>query len=153
MYQPGPSAPERAPWKDATVQSGLDAAMARVGDRWTLLVVDALFPGPLRFTDLQQAIPGVAPNILSARLRRLQADGLVVSVPYSERPQRLAYQVTDSGRELAGAVRLLTSWGSAHAEGDDAPRHGTCGTVLETRWYCPTCARVAEDGDDDLRWI
>ena len=53
------------------VTSGLDAAMAAVGDRWTLLVVDALLEGPMRFSQLQEAIPKVAPNVLSARLRRL----------------------------------------------------------------------------------
>ncbi len=136
------------------MRSGLDVAMARVGDRWTLLVVEALLPGPLRFTDLQEAIPGVAPNILSARLRRLQSDGLVVSVPYSDRPQRLAYQVTEAGRDLAGALRLLTSWGTRdQPAAADAPRHAECGTALEARWYCPTCERVTEDGDEDLRWL
>ena len=68
------------------VSSGLDAAMATVGDRWTLLVVDALLDGPLRFSDLQEAIPKVAPNVLSSRLRRLEDQGLVSGARYSDRP-------------------------------------------------------------------
>ena len=135
--------------------SGLDAAMAAVGDRWTLLVVDALLEGPKRFTELQHAIPKLAPNVLTARLRRLEEQGLVVSTPYSDRPPRLEYRVTEAGRELAGALRLLTRWGARDATGEvEGPHHRTCGTALEVRWYCPTCGRVADHAaDDDLHWL
>ncbi|MGD0810041.1 MAG: helix-turn-helix domain-containing protein [Acidimicrobiales bacterium] len=68
--------------------SALDGAMSRVGDRWTLLVIDALLDGPRRFNELTAAVPGLASNILSSRLRRLEREGLVVAVPYSERPAR-----------------------------------------------------------------
>ncbi|MHB8681936.1 MAG: winged helix-turn-helix transcriptional regulator [Acidimicrobiales bacterium] len=134
--------------------SGLDRAMARVGDRWTLLVVESLLRGPRRFSDLQQDIPGVAPNVLSARLRRLEREGLVVAAPYSQRPPRLEYRVTAAGRELAGALLLLTRWGSHEGGGDgEGPVHGVCGTALEPRWYCPTCARLAEEDEADLHWF
>ncbi len=136
------------------MRSGLDAAMARVGDRWTLLVVDALLGGPRRFSELQQEIPGVAANVLTARLRRLEAEGLVVASPYSERPPRLEYRVTDAGRELAGALLLLARWGARDDGGEaEGPRHRVCGTPLEARWFCPTCAQVAEDVDEDLVWL
>ena len=95
--------------------SGLDAAMATVGDRWTLLVVDALLDGPRRFSELQEAIPRLAPNVLTARLRRLEDQGLVLAVPYSDRPPRLEYRITEAGRELAGALRLLSRWGARDA--------------------------------------
>src|ERR1700682_1746460 len=95
----GPPVGLRARIDDVT--SGLDAAMAAVGDRWTLLVVDALLEGPRRFSDLQAAIPKVAPNVLTARLRRLEEEGLVVAVPYSDRPRRVEYRVTEAGRDLA----------------------------------------------------
>jgi DNA-binding HxlR family transcriptional regulator len=150
--------------QDGPVTSGLDEAMARVGDRWTLLVVDALLAGPRRFSELQADIPGLAPNVLTARLRRLERQGLVLAVPYSDRPPRLEYRITEAGRELAGALRLLARWGSresggagASADGAEAegigPHHRSCGTALETRWYCPTCARVTDTADDDLRWV
>ena len=86
--------------------------MARVGDRWTLLIIDALMEGPRRFKDLEAAVAGLAPNVLSARLRRMEGDGLVVAVPYSQRPPRYEYRVSAEGRELAGAMRLLASWGA-----------------------------------------
>jgi DNA-binding HxlR family transcriptional regulator len=92
--------------------SPLAEALARVGDRWTLLVVEALLPGPRRFNDLLSEIPGIAPNILSDRLKRLERDGLLVARPYSQRPPRAAYQLTAEGTELAGALRLLPQWAS-----------------------------------------
>jgi hypothetical protein len=52
-------------------------------------------------------------------------------------------ELTADGRELAGALRLLADWG-ARAESSGALRHGTCGTPLEARWYCPTCARAID---------
>jgi len=136
------------------VTSGLDAAVAAVGDRWTLLVVDALLDGPRRFSELQAAIPRVASNVLSSRLRRLEEQGLVVGVPYSDRPPRMEYRVTESGRDLAGALRLLGRWGARDGGGEvEGPHHRSCGTPLEARWYCPTCARVTDRADDDLRWV
>ena len=119
--------------------SPLAEALARVGDRWTLLVVEALLPGPLRFNDLLSEIPGIAANILSERLKRLERDGLLVARPYSQRPPRAAYQLTTEGTELAGALRLLAHWGANHTDPAAAPRHPTCGTPVEVRWYCPTC--------------
>jgi DNA-binding HxlR family transcriptional regulator len=132
--------------------SPLAAALARVGDRWILLVVDALLEGPARFGDLEAALPEISPNILSDRLKRLVGDGLVVARPYSERPPRAEYVLTSSGRDLAGALRLLAHWGS---DQDDAhsPRHDACGTDLEVRWYCPTCARPADDPDRGVRYL
>jgi DNA-binding HxlR family transcriptional regulator len=126
--------------------------VASVGDRWSLLVVDALFDGPLRFNQLAEAVPGVAPNILTRRLRHLEHEGLVVTTPYSRRPLRLVYALTAAGHELAGALALLSSWG-ARRDGTLEPRHHTaCGTPVEARWWCPTCDRaVGPDEADELR--
>jgi len=134
--------------------SALDEALARIGDRWTLLVVEALLAGSRRFNELQSDVPGLAPNILSDRLKRLERDGLIVGRPYSERPPRLAYELTGDGRGLASALRLLSDWGARRSERAEAPRHPACGTPLEVRWYCPTCARmVEEDETAELRHL
>ena len=127
--------------------SPLDAALARVGDRWSLLVVEALLHGPQRFNDLLAAIPGIATNILAQRLKRLESEAVVIARPYSDRPPRHTYELTAAGAELAGALRLLASWGGT---GADTPRHATCGTPLETRWHCPTCAREVDPPNEDL---
>src|ERR1700745_3453150 len=129
--------------------SPLAEALARVGDRWTLLVVEALLAGPRRFNDLLGQIPGIAPNILSERLRRLEREALLVARPYSERPPRAAYQLTAEGRELAGALRLLAYWGAGHADPAQAPRHPACGTPGEARWHCPTCDHLVDHEPHD----
>ncbi|HUC38476.1 MAG TPA: helix-turn-helix domain-containing protein [Acidimicrobiales bacterium] len=138
----------------STQNSGLDSAMTLVGDRWSMLVIDALLEGPMRFSELQEAIPGLAPNVLTARLRRLENEGLVTAARYSDRPPRLDYRVSEAGRELAGALRLLARWGARLSGGEvEGPRHRACGTPLEARWYCPTCERTTERADDDVHWV
>jgi len=134
--------------------SPLADALARVGDRWTLLVVGALMDGPRRFGDLQADVPGIAPNILIQRLRHLEREALVVARPYSERPPRMVYELSAPGRELAGALRLLADWGARNSDAAEPARRGACGTPLEVRWFCPTCERtVDEDEADELEYI
>jgi DNA-binding HxlR family transcriptional regulator len=125
-----------------------------VGDRWSLLIVEALLNGARRFNDLLEEVEGIAPNILSHRLKHLEAERVVLARLYSRRPPRSAYELTASGRELAGALRLLAQWGAERSDSADPPRHASCGTPLEARWYCPTCARVvADEEDSDLRFV
>jgi DNA-binding HxlR family transcriptional regulator len=141
------------PGTSASPASPLEEAVARVGDRWTLLIVQALLPGSRRFNDLVEALPGIAPTVLSQRLKHLEREAVVVSQPYSRRPPRFAYELTASGRELAGALRLLAQWGAERSGEGDGLRHVACGTPLEARWYCPTCARPVDDDDaGDLRF-
>jgi len=123
-------------------------ALARVGDRWTLLTVAELLDGPLRFNELQERLAGIAPNVLSSRLKALTEEALVVTQAYSERPPRFVYELSESGRELAGALRLLADWG-ARTGGGEPYRHEACGTALEARWWCPSCEQVVDDPADD----
>jgi DNA-binding HxlR family transcriptional regulator len=138
-----------------TAASPLAEALTKVGDRWTLLVVEALLAGPRRFNDLLDQLPGIAANILSERLKRLERDGLLVARPYSDRPPRATYQLTAEGSDLAGALRLLASWGAGHADPAQAPVHLACGTPVQARWYCPTCDHLVEDEpqDADVRFV
>jgi DNA-binding HxlR family transcriptional regulator len=130
-------------------RSALADALAAVGDRWTLLLVAALLERPLRFGELQTQVHGIAPNVLTQRLRALERNALVVARLYSERPPRFVYELSAAGQELAGALRLLAGWGARNAEGASAPRHAVCGTPMEARWWCPTCQRPAGDEDGD----
>jgi DNA-binding HxlR family transcriptional regulator len=123
----------------------LELALDRVGDRWSLLVVETLLDGPRRFGELLHAVDGIASNILVDRLRRLERAGIVRATPYQERPTRLDYALTADGIELAGALRLLADWGARRGAEAEALRHEPCGTPLEARWYCPTCARSIDD--------
>jgi DNA-binding HxlR family transcriptional regulator len=128
-------------------QSPLAAALERVGDRWSFLVIDALMDSPLRFNHLSRAVDGIAPNILSDRLRRLEQAGVVAAQPYSQRPLRHEYRLTEDGQEMAGVLRLLSSWALGAGASEGGLHHETCGTQLEARWFCPTCAAVVRDED------
>jgi DNA-binding HxlR family transcriptional regulator len=129
--------------------TSLEAALERVGDRWSLLVVDALLAGPRRFNELAEALQGIAPNILTDRLRRLERERIVVSTPYQQRPPRMSYSLTAAGQALASALRMLADWGSRSSPDAEPTRHGRCGTPLETRWFCPTCETVVDSPDAD----
>jgi DNA-binding HxlR family transcriptional regulator len=136
---------------------GLAEALALVGDRWTLLIVAALLEGPRRFGDLQADVDGIAPNVLTQRLRTLTQHGLVIASAYTERPPRFVYELSAGARELALPLQLLAGWGSTHAPGAQAPRHEVCGTPLELEWWCPVCRQTVpdaepSDADDDLHY-
>jgi len=132
---------------DAPAPTPLELALERVGDRWSLLLVEALLDGSRRFNELQEGVAGIAPNILADRLRRLEREGVVHARPYSDRPPRMEYALTAAGRDLAGALRLLADWGARRSPDSDPVRHRLCGTPLEARWYCPTCTVLVESGD------
>ena len=112
-------------------------------------MVDALLVGPQRFGDIAEAVPGVSPNILSARLKGLEAEGLIGSRPYSSRPPRFNYELTDDGGRLAGALGALTQWGAGRDNRHQPVEHQGCGTALEVRWYCPTWEQSVDDPDAD----
>jgi DNA-binding HxlR family transcriptional regulator len=129
--------------------TALADALERVGDRWTLLIVEALLDGPRRFGDLLESVKGIAPNILTQRLRHLEREAVVLSRPYSERPPRMAYELSAAGAELAGALRLLSDWGARHTDSAEPLRHSVCGTALEARWWCSSCELPVEENEAD----
>jgi DNA-binding HxlR family transcriptional regulator len=110
--------------------------------------VEALLDAPRRYGELEADIPGIAPNILAERLRRLEADGLLAATAYAERPPRFEYRLTAEGRALAGALRLLADWGAALGDvaGQEPLHHAACGSALDARWFCPTCEEVVGPG-------
>lgn len=132
----------------------LAGALAQVGDRWSLLLVEALMGGPRRFGDLQAAVPGIATNVLAARLKQLEADRVILAVPYSRRPLRYSYSLTDAGRGLGGAVRVLTQWSADHGGGQGGtPVHPPCGTSMVSRWWCPTCDQPGDWDEAGPVWV
>ena len=109
--------------------SPLEAALDRVGDRWSLLIVEALLEAPRRFNELGEALPGIAPNILTDRLRRLERERILTATPYQERPPRMSYSLTADGQELgigAPAARRLGRRRRRRGRADPARavRHG-----------------------------
>ena len=137
----------------------LTAALERIGDRWSLLVIDSLQAAPLKFGEISERVDGIAPNMLTKRLRQLESDGVVMSRPYTQRPVRVAYELTARGRDLAGALSLLDAWGAEHGGVDprgvaSRPRHASCGGPLELRLWCSTCDRPVDgpEADEDI-WL
>jgi DNA-binding HxlR family transcriptional regulator len=123
------------------------------GDRWILLTLAALSTGSRRFGDLIGDLGGIAPNVLIDRLRRMERHGLVIATPYSQRPRRYVYALTESGRELAAIVPALSAW-AARRGGGEPSRHEVCGSPIEIKTWCPTCATPVDSTDDDtLRWL
>lgn len=143
--RPAPTRPEQP-----TAAAPLEVALDRVGDRWSLLLVEALLERPRRFNELGEDLPGIAPNILSDRLRRLERERIVVATAYQQRPPRMSYSLTADGRALASVLRLLADWG-ARTTPTSAPfeplHHELCGTPLATSWWCPTCTVKVDDPD------
>jgi DNA-binding HxlR family transcriptional regulator len=139
---------------DSELISAISEAASIIGDRWSPAVIAALLNGPLRYGELMDRLAGVAPNILSARLKKLEADGLVVSSLYSERPPRFEYRLTETGAELSDLLQLLAAWGArrlagaARVPGATGPVHEACGTPLQVAWWCPTCEQPATPEDD-----
>ena len=84
-----------------------------VGDRWTWLVVRDAFLGVSRFAEFRQSL-GIAANVLADRLERLVAEGVLERVPYSERPTRYEYRLTEKGRDLFTALNAIREWGDRH---------------------------------------
>ena len=138
----------------ARPQTPLAAALERVGDRWSLLLIEALLDGSRRFGELSDAVAGIAPNILADRLRRLEGERILRATPYSERPPRFTYALTAEGQELVGVLRLLADWGARGSADAEPMRHDACGTPVEARLWCPTCARSLDEPEaDELRFV
>src|SRR5262245_27180917 len=90
-------------------------ALEVVGDRWSLLIVRDLLPGPRRFTDLVRSLSPITPTRLTDRLRRLEAAEVVEREP-AESGNEVWYRLTDAGRDLGPAVSELAFWGIEHAK-------------------------------------
>lgn len=89
-----------------------------IGERWTILLLrDLLRLGPRRFQDFQESLSGVAPNVLSARLKALEEKGIVERRLYSDRPPRVEYLLTKKGKTLGPVVAAMRDWGAQHTGG------------------------------------
>jgi DNA-binding HxlR family transcriptional regulator len=91
---------------------GLARGLDHVGDRWTLLVVRELLLGPSTYRELRASLDGVATNLLSSRLRELEADGIVRRSEAPRRSKAVTYELTELGKGLEPALLALIRWGS-----------------------------------------
>jgi DNA-binding HxlR family transcriptional regulator len=87
-------------------------ALGLIGERWSLLVVRELLHGPRRYTDLAERLPGIGTNVLAARLRDLEACGVISKRTLPPPTPARVYELTEYGRGLAPVVRELALWGA-----------------------------------------
>jgi DNA-binding HxlR family transcriptional regulator len=86
-----------------------------IGDRWAPLILRELFQhGDRRFQDLSQTLIGLTPSVLSARLKDLEANGVIASRAYTPHPPRHEYFLTPKGRALGPILRAMMKWGEEH---------------------------------------
>jgi len=88
----------------------------RLGDRWTVIVVVLLLPGPRRFTELMRAAEGISQRMLTHTLRGLERDGLVTRTVHACVPPKVEYELTAIGHSLAGPLTELLHWSVRHQE-------------------------------------
>lgn len=88
--------------------------LARIGDKWSLLVIATLHEGRLRFGELQSHIPGISQRMLTLTVRQLERDGLVTRAVYPEVPPRVEYELTALGETLFVPARAIADWAVTH---------------------------------------
>lgn len=112
-------------------------ALDAVGERWSLLIVRELLGGPRRYTDLHADLPGVSTDILAARLKQLEGDGLALRRRLERPANATVYELTERGRELRPVIEALGEWGLP-ALGEQRPTD-----AVREHWFTP---RTADDG-------
>ncbi|GHF40391.1 hypothetical protein GCM10018790_17480 [Kitasatospora xanthocidica] len=112
-------------------------ALDAVGERWSLLIVRELLGGPRRYTDLHADLPGVSTDILAARLKQLEGEGLATRRRLERPASATVYELTGRGRELRPVIEALGAWGLP-ALGEQRPTD-----AVREHWFTP---RAAEAG-------
>lgn len=97
--------------------------LARVGDKWSILVVATLGDGPRRFSELKRAVEGISQRMLTLTVRGLERDGLITRTVTPSIPPRVDYALTELGRSLLDPVKALGEWAIANRSEVDAARH------------------------------
>jgi DNA-binding HxlR family transcriptional regulator len=130
----------------------ISRALEIVGERWTMLILRDALLGLSAFEEFRESL-GIATNVLTARLKLLCAEGLLVRVHDGEASQRGRYLLTEKGREMGPVLFALMKWGDRHyPTPHGAPRltlHAGCGGEVELSLHCLACGeRVTPEGLD-----
>ena len=125
-----------------------------IGDRWSLLILHRLLMGCGTYKELEESLEGIPSNLLSERLKTLEADGLVHSELYQEHPPRYRYTLTESGQDFGDVFNCLALWGEKHLTTCYKRLvHETCGCRVEHRYYCPHCGRTITSAELEMREV
>ena len=128
-------------------------AVAQVGDEWTLVIVREMFLGTRRFDDFLR-LSGMSSHLLSQRLKKLEAQGVIRRAPYSQHPPRHEYRLTGKGRDLWTVIIALKQWGDRWLSAEDTPVeivHKTCGHVTTPQITCPECGEPIDAHDTEAK--
>jgi DNA-binding HxlR family transcriptional regulator len=109
---------------DVWPECGVARFLGLIDGPWATLIVRELLGGPLRFTELRAALPGISAHTLSDRLRRFEEHGLVTRTAYAEIPPRVVYDLTDVGRGLRPVLEAMNAWASTVPRDPDADPAG-----------------------------
>jgi DNA-binding HxlR family transcriptional regulator len=112
---------------------GIARALDVIGERWALLVVRELILGPKRFTDLRAGLPNIGPDVLSQRLRELEAAGLLSRRTLAPPAASRVYELTERGRALEPVLLALGEWGSTAPIPPGSPQLGVDSTIIALR--------------------
>jgi DNA-binding HxlR family transcriptional regulator len=99
---------------DAEVAGAVSDMLARIGDKWSLLIVSTLGEGPMRFNELRRQVADISQKMLSSTLKVLERDGLVSRRVIANVPPQVEYALTHLGRELLQPVLALAEWTAAN---------------------------------------
>jgi DNA-binding HxlR family transcriptional regulator len=108
--------------EDTAVCSNISRMLARISDKWTLLVVRTLGHGPLRFNALRREMGEISQKVLASTLRDLEENGFVTRTVTPDTPPKVEYALTDLGRDLLNPVQALADWVIANSARIDAAR-------------------------------
>ena len=128
-------------------------AAAQVGDEWTLLILRELFLRTRRFDDFLR-LTGMSSHLLSQRLKKLEEQGVIRREPYSKRPPRYEYRLTEKGRDLWPVIIALKQWGDRWLSTEETPVeiiHTHCGQVSKPQMSCPECGEPINAHDAEVR--
>lgn len=138
-------------WEELEQQPcSIARTLAVVGDRWTLMILRDCFLGVRRFDAFEKRL-GITRHVLAERLKKLVEYGVLIKVPYQQRPLREEYRLTEKGLELHPAILALVSWGDKHmADERGAPVrhiHKSCGQVMRPVTVCSECGELVTARD------
>ena len=124
-----------------------------VGDRWTLLIIrDLLTLGARKYVELAESLKGIAPNVLSDRLKLLEAHGVIEREFYEEHPPRARYKLTRKGADLGIVMQALMQWGNKYLYDGVTVVHESCGHDVKLVPTCEHCATRVAARDQRMKY-
>lgn len=134
--------------KQYEIPCNIAQSLNLIGDKWTLLILHSIKVGNTTYKDLKTSLPGIPTNLLSNRLKTLEADGLISCRLYSVHPPRYCYELCDSAKDLDDVYHAIILWGEKHLDTCYKKLvHKDCGHGVEIAYYCPACDSLIDQDE------